>query len=320
MKILVTGASGFVGTATTVHLETLGHEVIQLIGPSRAAGPASFPVDLADESTFPDPRSFSPIDAVVHCAGIAHRFGPAAQKDFERVNVRGVENTLRFAVQAGAKHFVLISSVLVYGTPPNAEPITEDYPTTPDDDYGRSKLEGERVAIKMCGDASIRLSILRPAPIIGEGSRGNIARLIRAIDRRRFVWVGDGRNKRSFVYVGDVARAIGAVLDRSNQELSIFNLAGQSMTVAELVALIEEKLERRTPRLRIPGATVRAIDRIAAVVKQIPSVERVRRTLATWMADAVYSGENIERNLGFVPETTIREAIGREIDHYLASK
>ena len=94
-----------------------------------------------------------------------------------------------FAVGQGAKHFLLFSSTLVYGRRSGAVPITEEDECRPLDAYGRSKLEGENAAKRVCESAGIALTIFRPAPIIGEGSQGNFARLIRTIDKRRFVWV-----------------------------------------------------------------------------------------------------------------------------------
>jgi len=320
MRVLVTGASGFVGRAACTHLEELGHELVRFVGPKRSSDAASFSVDVADATTFPDPGSVSPLDAVVHCAGIAHRFGPVSKEEFDRVNVAGVENVVLYAKQTGARKFVLLSSVLVYGTPRNSEPITENFAETPDDDYGLSKLSGERIAVTMCEAASIKLAILRPAPILGEGSHGNVARLVRAIDRGRFVWIGDGLNRRSFVYVGDVIRAISEVIHQNNDDVSVFNIVGGTLSVAQLVGFIEQRLGRRPPKVGLPTWATQAFYHASRVGSRIPAVSRYRRTLAAWLADAVYSGDKIEHDLGFVPQTTIEEAIGRDVDHYLKTK
>lgn len=320
MRVLVTGASGFVGTATCAYLEAIGHEVIRLVGPGRESEAGSFSVDIGDPSTFPSPESISPLDAVVHCAGIAHRFGGVSKEDFAHVNVKGVENVVKFAEQTGVRKFALLSSALVYGTPRNAEPIGENHPVAPDDDYGASKLEGEKAAVRMCDAASIDLSVLRPAPIVGEGSRGNVSRLIRAIDRGRFVWVGDGRNLRSFVYVGDVARAIGLLLTHGAEAKGSFNLVGGTLTVSDLVQAIETTLEKRTPRIGVPSIAAHALYRASAVASPVNAVERYRRTLRTWLADGVYSGAKIESELGVAPATSIEDAVSREVEHYLRTK
>lgn len=320
MRVLVTGASGFVGRATCVHLESLGHEVIRFVGPRSKSEQGSFQVDIADASTFPEPGSFPPFDAVVHCAGIAHRFGPVSKDDFVMVNVRGVENAVHYAERTKARKFVFLSSVLVYGTPRNSEAITEHFPTDPDDEYGKSKLSGEQAAIEACRAASIKLTILRPAPVIGEGSRGNIARLIRAIHRSRFAWIGDGRNRRSLVYVGDVSLAIGDLIQQDNDDVSVFNIVSGTISVAELVGFIERRLKRDPPKHHLPIWVAKTFYRASWVISPIALVQRYRRMLATWLADAVYSGDKIEQQLGYAPQTTVEEGLDLEIDHYLKSK
>ena len=320
MRILVTGASGFVGKAACAHLERSGHDVIRFVGPGKPSNPASFSVDVSDPNTFPNVPSLEPIDVIVHCAGIAHRFGRVSKDSFHRVNVQGVENIVRFGIESGARKFVLVSSVLVYGTPENADPITEEHSTEPDDDYGHSKLEGERVAIRICEEASVELSILRPVPIVGEGSRGNVSRLIKAIDRGRFIWIGDGRNLRSFVYVGDVCRAVDRVINTDLAAGSVFNIVGGTVSVADLVGFIEGKLGRRAPRFAVPNWTAKGLYSVSGVAAAIPAFRRYRRTLATWLADAVYSGYLIEKELGFTPETSIEAAVGREVRHYVKTK
>lgn len=320
MRVVITGASGFVGQAACAHLESLGHEVIRWVGPKTPADPSSFQIDIADASTFPAIAQIGQVDAVVHCAGIAHRFGRVSSEDFDLVNVRGVENTVLFAERIGARKFVLLSSVLVYGTPQNDAPVNEDSARDPDDTYGFSKLKGEHAAIEMCKAASIGLTILRPAPIVGEGSRGNVSRLIKAIDRGRFFWVGDGRNRRSFAYVSDVARAIGECLDQEGNELSVFNVAGGSVTVAELVRSIETCLGRRNSKAGVPTWLAKSAHYGLGIFSSIPPVHNYRRTLATWLADAVYSGDRIREVLGFVPEVSIEDAIQREVEHYYKTK
>lgn len=320
MRILVTGASGFVGNAVCAQLERSGHDVIRSRGPGKPPKPGSFSIDVGDPSTFPSTESVLPVGAIVHCAGIAHRFGRVSDDDFHRVNVKGVENIVRFGIETGARKFVLVSSVLVYGTPQSAEPITEEHTTEPDDSYGRSKLEGESVAIRMCEKASVELSILRPVPIIGEGSRGNVSRLIKAIDRGLFVWMGDGRNLKSFVSVQDVAWAIGKLVEKSSDRQRVFNIVGGTLSVAELVGSIEKALGKRSPRIAIPTLVAHAFLLGSGIGNRISPVEGYRRTLRTWLSDAVYSGNLIEKDLGFTPATTIEAAIGREVEHYLKMK
>jgi GlcNAc-P-P-Und epimerase len=311
MKILVTGATGFVGSRTCIHLEEAGHEVVRV---SHRAS-SGFAVDIGDPSSFETLDHIEDIDAVVNCAGIAHRFGRVSNKEFERVNVEGVRNVIEFCARKSVRRFVHLSSVLVYGSTSSAVPITEDHELNPQDDYSSSKLGGEQAATTACSKAGIDLVILRPVPIIGEGSRGNVSRLVRAIDRGRFVWIGNGENKKSFVYVSDVARAVEVSLVIESQH-PIFNVVGGDISVGGLVKTISDRLGKGEARLHIPGSLARIGLAFSGPASGSSLVGRYRRTLETWLAESVYSGAKF-KSQGFVPHTKITDGLRREVDSHL---
>ncbi|MEO5857561.1 MAG: NAD-dependent epimerase/dehydratase family protein [Pyrinomonadaceae bacterium] len=319
MKVLVTGALGFVGGRTCARLEEAGHAVIRA-GHSKNAGGgrADHLIDIVDGETFSTLNEVGQIDAVVHCAGIAHRFGRTTKEDYSRINVEGTRNVAEFAAQKGIGRFVHLSSVLIYGQSASAVPVTESYPPQPVDDYSLSKLGGELAVTDVCSASGMSLAILRPVPIIGEGSRGNVARLIRAIDQKRFIWIGDGRNRRSFVHVDDVANAVLAGLSIPG-DLNYLNVTGGTMTVKKLVEFISEDLGKRPPAKMLPHEIA---NMALSAFKQLAAFSKLRtyhRTLETWLSEAVYSGEAFIDN-GFRPEVNLREAVRREVDCYLSSK
>jgi nucleoside-diphosphate-sugar epimerase len=326
---LVTGATGFVGKRIVEELARRGQIVVGLGGPS-SGKPADWPsdalfytADVGDKGSLTRTGAFASLDAVVHAAGIAHRFGGVSPEEFQRVNVCGVRNTAELAAAAGARHFILISSVLVYGKTrqSSAVPaISEVDPCLPDDAYSRSKLEAELVATEICKRDGIALTILRPAPIIGEGSKGNFARLIRAIDARLFVWIGRGSNRKSLVYVGDVASTVSDLVKRKNLGIEIFNLAGEAVEMGELVNAISSELGHRSPRLSIPPGIARAILRAARISPFRKSADRIGKLLDTWLSNDVYSTEAIRSAYGITAKTPILEAVRRESAYYLTNK
>jgi len=311
MKVLITGASGFVGQAIVAELAARGHETVTVGGPRSRNCDHS--IDISDAPIVDALSEKKGVDAVVHAAGIAHRFGGVSAEEFQRVNVQGVENVASLAVKLGAKHFVLFSSTLVYGRRAEGGVITENDEGRPFDSYGQSKLDGEAAARAICEPAGIALTIFRPAPIIGEGSKGNFARLIKAIDRRRFVWVGNGDNWKSVVFIGDVAAATADVNEKGGNGTQTFNLAGDAVRMKDIVDTIAEKLGRRAPNIHLPAGPLRA-------VLTLGPFDRLSATLETWLSEDVYSNARLQDAYGFKPSTSLGTAIGSEVEYYLKHK
>src|SRR4051812_48012470 len=123
MRVLVTGATGFVGRALVAKLRELGADVVAVGGPSSSE--ADHSLDVADAEQVRRLGGEKNIDAVAHLAGLAHRFGRTSDEEFNRVNVRGTDNIAVLAARLGVKHFLLISSTLVYGRQREEGPVTE---------------------------------------------------------------------------------------------------------------------------------------------------------------------------------------------------
>lgn len=319
MRIVVTGAAGFIGSRVCQHLEEAGNDVIRLIHKAdKTTEPASsYVIDITDNSTFAQIEKESGIDALVHCAAIAHRFGKTSGSEFASVNVEGSRNIADLASRMQIPKVIHLSSVLVYGEVDTMEAIDESFPIQPADDYARSKAEAEAIMSDVCLRSGIDLVILRPAPVVGEGSRGNTARLIEAIKRKRFFWIGDGRNRRSFVYVGDVARAVEYAINLHG-EVAAYNVVGGCISIRELVGSIASECGVRVPTWGIPLTFSRLAVVLSRPLSVVPPIGRLNRTAKAWLSNAVYSGESLRRT-GFFPQTNVEAAIKKEIGHNSSS-
>jgi UDP-glucose 4-epimerase len=328
MKFLVTGASGFIGNAVVAEILTRGHEVIAVYGPSSnlPAGTDDrieyVKADVRDQDSFRSITDKGSVDAVIHAAGIAHRFRRIDGREYEKVNTGGVRNVAEASVGLAAGRFVLISSVLVYGRSGRVagKPVTEENECYPADVYAKSKLDGERAALEVCRSRGIKLSILRPAPVIGEGSKGNFSRLIAAIDRRRFVWIGDGSNLKSLVYVGDVARSAVHLAENSTEDFELFNVTNKPTAMRDIVNEAADALGVNAPRIAIPRFPIQQCMRLARLTPFRSTATRLSATLETWLAEDVYSSERLSSKYSFVPSVSISEAIQREVRYYLTNK
>ena len=204
-KIIVTGATGFLGSSIVRQLQAAGHAVRTTGRAPVAELPDYRPMDLVGATNFWN--LVAGTRCVVHAAGLAHQFGRVEPVAFFETNVAASEALVRAAVTAGVEHFVFISSSSVYDDR-HAGPRTEDSPCFPRGAYAESKYEAEARLARVADESEMRLTILRPATLYGADDPGNVARLMRAIDRRRFVWIGGGENLKSLIHRNDVARAV----------------------------------------------------------------------------------------------------------------
>ncbi len=339
-KVLVTGASGFLGREVVNELQAAGnYEVCGLIGKtseinsagkipleniSKADISEKIPLeniskaDISDYTTLERHKnSFKNTGTVIHTAGLAHQFGRVTEADFWRVNVKGTENVCRLALEIGVSHFVLISSVSVYGDHGNAE-VDESFECRPSGFYAESKLVSEARAKDFCRVNGMRLTVIRPATIIGEGDRGNTLRLIKMIDKKRFVWIGDGNNKKSLIYKKDAARGILRAIESPNgDESEIYNLTAQAVSMKDIVSAVAENLQLKTPRLKIPENLVRGFFRLNRTPFSNEYLKKFENTFEKWLSDDIFSVKKFNEQFNFEPETAISKALERQVDYYL---
>ena len=241
MKIAVTGAGGFIGSALTQMLAGEGHEVLPL---SRN--------DLSD----PD---FSGVETVVHCAALAHRTG-AERPDaatFDAVNHRlAVELAVR-AKTAGVRRFVFVSTI--YTIARNPSPLTPDMRLNPRDDYGRAKAKAEADLLALNG---IEIVIARPVLVYGPGARANLKALIKLCDSGLPLPFGLANNRRSFVSLENVARALTFLTVAPADKVAgrVFHLAEpQPRSTKELVTKLRAALGKPSRLLPLPPIFMRLL-------------------------------------------------------------
>lgn len=323
MKILVTGAAGFLGRAFVTEFSKKDYEVFSLVSLTSKNTkdlPNVFRADIRNRKGFREIlRTVEKVDVVIHCAGLAHQFGKVSEENFFEVNVKGTENVLELARNLSVNHFVLISSVAVYGNAGEKEKIIdESHKCQPQSVYARSKFESENIARNLCGKYEIALTILRPATIIGEFDRGNTARLIRAIDQRKFLWIGRGENLKSLVYRNDVAKACLKILEKKSAETEIFNVTGEAVSMKAVVEEIAASLERKIPKIYFP---IEFFEKFLPEMKMKNSkISEMVKTIIKWRSEEIFSGKKISETYNFVPETSVLEGLRKQVAAYKAEK
>ena len=263
MKVLVTGASGLLGSHVVAAAIDAGHDVVAVSRGgdlARARELCGRPLVHAERAELSDPVAvrelldrWSP-EAIVHVA--ARIPADAAEGDpllFFDDNVRATLNLLRFARECGAMRFVYSSTMSVYGAP-RYLPVDEDHPLEPITAYGLSKLEGEwygRLAAERDG---LRVTVLRYSGIYGRGQRrGAIPAFIDCCLRGEPLTLhAGGRQSSDFVWVEDAARAnLIALRAEELAPFEVFNIgSGVEIAIAELAEMVRG-LCRSSSELRV---------------------------------------------------------------------
>jgi nucleoside-diphosphate-sugar epimerase len=209
-RVLVTGASGFIGNAVVAALARDGYAVRAAV---RRPHP-SFPdgVEVVQHPDLAEAFDWQPllqgVDQVVHLAGIAHTGRGVDRASYDRVNRQATAQLATAAAQAGVKHLVFVSSIRAQCGPAADHALTERDDPAPTDAYGASKLAAEE-AVRSSG---VPFTILRPALLYGPGVKGNIALLARAAATRLPLPVKDFSNRRSLLGIDNFISALAFVL------------------------------------------------------------------------------------------------------------
>jgi nucleoside-diphosphate-sugar epimerase len=250
-RILVTGASGFIGAALVRHLSEAGYGVRAA---SRSARPAGTPVEhvrMPDlGSRFDWTTLLSGVDAIVHTAAIAHTHGTETAA-YDAVNTRAVRE-LAHAAHGKVERLVFLSSIRAQTGSSAVAPLTETDPPRPTDDYGRSKLAAERALLDLC-DAVI----LRPVLVAGPGARGNLATLLRLTRLPIPLPFSSLSARRSIVARDDVCSAVAHVLNGPEHIGQIYNVAHPNpISVAGILAALREGLGRSPMLFPLPSHVI----------------------------------------------------------------
>lgn len=310
-RLLVTGASGFLGSMIVGMAREAGWTVRALYrNPRKVDGIESCVGNIGEIATLR--KASEGVAAVVHAAGMAHVFGASARNPtrFYEVNEAGTDNLVQAALGAGVSHIVLVSSVAVYGTHADAE-CDETIACQPQGHYAKSKWQGEQRAIERMTKGDGALTILRFATIYGEGDRGNVARLIGALDRGRFIWPGSGENQKSLIYRQDAARACICALERPARGTELFNVSSSPASMRAIVTTICGALGRPTPRLEIPLPVLKTV---GAIWRAVGDPGHLDQRLQKFIRDDVYSGQKFERTFSFSPQVSLVQGMRREVE------
>ena len=315
MKILVTGASGFVGQHLVKLLKQQGVCVVG-VGRKLITSDADmfFSVpDFADINAWQ--KSLEGCDALVHLAARVHvmqdkTVNPLAE--FRKVNVDATLNLAKNAAQAGVKRFVFISSIKVNGERTEiAKPFTEEAVVNPQDAYAVSKNEAEQCLLQIAQQTGMEVVIIRPPLIYGAGVKANFASMMRAVKYGLPLPLGNIQNKRSFLYVGNLVSLIAKCIEHPKAANQVFLVSdGYDVSTTEL---LQACAKASGVKARLFSVPLKLIEMTAAILGKRVAVQRLCGNLQVDISKA--------RNLlGWEPPISVEDGLKATVLRFVGDK
>jgi nucleoside-diphosphate-sugar epimerase len=273
-RVLVTGATGFLGIALVPALTRAGYTVRATL---RRPGSFAKPVETVVVPNLAVCPDWTPIlkdvDAVVHLAGLAHADLLVGFKDFDQINRAMTEDLSVAAARAGVERFVFISSVRAQTGASSNVVVTETDEPRPTDYYGKSKLDGE-LAIMQSG---LPYTILRPVVVYGPNPKGNIKALLRLAGLPGPLPFGALKNRKSMLAIDNFTDAVLHVLKSPAMTHQTYLLAdAEPLSICDILVTLRTALKRRPALLPIP---VQFIEAILLTVRRREIWERLGKEL-----------------------------------------
>ena len=288
MKLLFTGASGFLGNNVRPLLEGMYDVVTVGLTPQD-----DYTINIAKEI----PMLCESYDVVLHAAGKAHVVPKTEEEkqSFFDVNLQGTKNLCTALERAGVpKVFVFISTVAVYGCD-YGENIVEEHSLNGTTPYAMSKRLAEEYLQKWCSEHNVVLGIIRPSLIAGPNPPGNLGAMINGIRTGKYFSIADGKARKSVLMVQDIARLVPLLAEKGG----IYNICDSCQpTFRELEAVVCKQLNKSLP-LSIPYWLAKGLAVIGDCLGKRAPINSLK--LAKMTQSLTFSNEKAIRELGWIP-------------------
>jgi len=316
-KVLLTGATGFVGRELTTELLHRKFNVVAAVRKISTELPSEVRQEMVGD-LLPDLNwaiALQNIEVVIHAAARVHVMNETdldPLSEFRRVNVEGTLNLASQAIEAGVKRFIFISSIKV-----NGEMTAEGYPFTPDDiidvidPYGLSKYEAEEGLLELAKDTAMEVVIIRPPLIYGPNVKANFQNMM--------AWVHKGiplpfslvRNKRSLLAIDNLVDFIIYCVDHPKAANEIFLVSdGEDVSIAELLQKVARALGKKAILFPVPVSFMKLIFKLAG------KNDVSNRLFGSLQIDS----SKTNRVLGWSPVTTMADQLTKTGEAFLNEK
>ncbi|WP_230970986.1 UDP-glucose 4-epimerase family protein [Nitrogeniibacter aestuarii] len=310
VRVLVTGASGFVGGHLVRHLATLPHVAVRAVSRRRCddvpAGVESLAIGDFDTATRWE-GALADATVVVHCAARVHVMSPdnESSQAFEDTNVGATMALAKQACLSGCRRFIFISSVKVLGESTTGRPAFTELDTpAPVDPYGVSKLNAEQRLFELSAQSGMEVVVIRPPLVYGPGVKANFQRLVNLVRKSVPLPFGKVENRRSLVGIENLVDLIATCIDHPKAAGQVFLVSdGQDVSTSQLVQSIGRAMGVSTRLVPVP---VRLLTWVARRLGRSDMIDRLCGDLRVDIRKA-------RTELGWKPRVSLDEGLKRMV-------
>ncbi len=331
MKVLVTGAAGFLGGHLVDMLVERGDDVRALVRPVEDASHLQtlsdveiVHGDMTDQASLK--RAVQGVERVYHTAAKTGPWGP--EDIYRATNVQGLADLIHAAMDAGVERIVHTSSITVYGHHVRGI-VTEDDPYhTEDNPYSRSKIAGEKLIADLVKDDGVPVVIVRPGWIYGPRDTASFGRFVGLVETGKSFLIGSGKNIVPLVYVRDVAQGLIKAGEVGEAAIGqVYTIADdQRVTQADYLNTIADYLGVPHPSLRLPylplyaGARAAELAWAAAGQRNASPPPVTTYGITLLGGNQIFSIDKARSMLGYVPQYDLARGVAEGVAWYLQAK
>ncbi|HVS93657.1 MAG TPA: NAD-dependent epimerase/dehydratase family protein [Mucilaginibacter sp.] len=289
MRVLISGANGFIGKNLANYLIQKGDQVIAV---SRNPVHSN---ELSWDQLFSNQKNTG-AEAFIHLAGKAHDLKNTSEPDeYFRVNADLTERFFDLFLQSQARIFIYMSSVKAVADTVNDE-LYEDIVPEPKTPYGQSKQKAEQYILSKEAGTGKRVFILRPCMVHGPGNKGNLNLLYKFVLKGIPYPLAAFENKRSFLSISNLEYIIGQLISRDIPG-GIYNMADdESLSTNKVIRIIGKAIGKRSKLWKVSPVLIRTMARIGDIVHLPLNSERLKKLTESY----VVSNRKIKKALGVI--------------------
>lgn len=310
-KILITGATGFIGRSLVPALLSEGHDVrcavLQLDSTLQAEQIVINNLEVHTDWT----DALRNVEIVIHLAARVHimkEYATSSLDEYCKINSIATKNFVEQAAQNNVKRFIFLSTIKVHGEfSQNNLPFSEDCRTQPEDPYAKSKLYAEQFIQEICQNARMEFVILRPPLVYGPYVKANFLRILQLVDKKWPLPFGSIYNKRTFIYIDNLVSATSAVVSEPSAANQVYLVADDcSWSLTQLVQTLSRKMNTKLFLIPIPV-------QILIFLFKLCGLKNINTRL---FSSLEVSNEKIKSQLGWTPPVSSIDGLEKTVKWY----